>query len=158
MPGERERMLELTLTRQREFMRFMRRNMPTDWLSAEITMSQFKTLVVLYELGHATMGELADALGIGVSTVTGLVDRLVDHHLVVREEDPSDRRVVVGRLTPEGNALVDRLCMGASDRFKTVIDELSLDELCLVEKAIELLCDAATRAFSGQPVPAGAER
>ena len=44
------------------------------------------------------MGQLAASLAVTLSTVTGIVDRLVEHQMVVREEDPHDRRLVVCRL------------------------------------------------------------
>src|SRR5947209_18278382 len=108
MMDERERLVAEYLELQRGVGRLIHRGMPGEWLETEVTMSQLKTLMVLYGLGQATMGELADALGTGVSTVTGIVDRLVEHGLVVREEDPRDRRVVVGHPTSDGLALVDR--------------------------------------------------
>lgn len=117
------------------------------WLDVEITMPQLKTLLVLYGMDRASMGELAVALGVGVSTLTGIVDRLVDHGLVVREEDQRDRRVVVGRLTPAGAALVDRLIVAARDRLSSVLAELSLDELRLVARAFAVLDRATQRAF-----------
>lgn len=95
------------------------------------------------------MSELAEALGTGVSTITGIFDRLVEHGLVVREEDPHDRRVVVGRLTPAGAEVVDRFHLTARDRLGRVLAELTPDELRVVARAAVLLRNAARRAFAG---------
>jgi len=145
MMDERERLVGEYLDLNRDLGRRIHRGMPREWLETEITMPQLKTLMVLYGMGQATMGELADALGTGVSTVTGIVDRLVDHGLVVREEDPRDRRVVVGHPTGEGLALIDRLLTATRDSLGRVLGQLSLDELHLCVKAQQLISDAASR-------------
>ena len=41
------------------------------------------------------MSDLVARLGVSLSTVSGLVDRVVDHGLATRREDPADRRQVV---------------------------------------------------------------
>jgi DNA-binding MarR family transcriptional regulator len=145
---ERERLISQSLDSMMAFSRCMHRGVPRPWLEADITMSQFKTLLVLYGMEKASMGELADALGTGVSTVTGIVDRLVDHDLVVREEDPHDRRVVVARPTPAGLTLVDRLMLAALDRLSRVLGPLSVEELRMVDATLRVLGASASRVFA----------
>ena len=145
--NERERVIGEVVDLYRDTMRVVHHGMSIEWLEADITMPQFKTLMVIYGKGKASMGELAETLGTGVSTVTGIVDRLVDHELVSREEAPYDRRVVVVRLTTKGLALVERLYLAAQDRQVSLLNQLSLDELRLVARAFSLLRDAADRAF-----------
>jgi DNA-binding MarR family transcriptional regulator len=53
-------------------------------------------------------GELAGVLGIHPSTVTGLVERLVQLGLVVRTRDEGDRRSVHLEATERGRALLAR--------------------------------------------------
>ncbi|MGY1709444.1 MarR family winged helix-turn-helix transcriptional regulator [Geodermatophilus sp. SYSU D00758] len=56
---------------------------------------------------RATMGELAEALGISRAGVTSTVGRLVTDGLVVRERSAGgDRRLLHARLTPAGRAKV----------------------------------------------------
>lgn len=148
----RARLVEEILDRQHQMGRLVHGGVPREWLDVEITMPQLKTLLVLYGAGPASMRELADALGAGVSTLTGIVDRLVEHGLVVREEDPRDRRVVVGRLTPEGEALIDRLLIALRDRMSRVLDRLTLDELAVVADACRLLQDAAAEVYQCAPL------
>ena len=56
---------------QREIMREIHRGIPYEWLETEITMPQFKTLMVLYGMEQASMGELAEALGTGCRQLQG---------------------------------------------------------------------------------------
>jgi DNA-binding MarR family transcriptional regulator len=52
--------------------------------------------------GPLAMGELAGQLDLALSTVTGIIDRLVERKLVTRARAESDRRVIVVELTARG--------------------------------------------------------
>jgi DNA-binding MarR family transcriptional regulator len=149
---ERTRLIEQIVDNVRDVGRTVHSGLLREWIDTEITMPQLKTLMVLYCMGRASMGELADALGTGVSTVTGVVDRLVDHGFVMREEDPRDRRVVVVRLTPAGVARGDQLVVAARDRVGRVLAQLSDDDLRRVHDVLSLLRNAATKVY-GPPAP-----
>ena len=71
-------------------------------------MPQAKLLYLLGAAGEMHMSELVARLGVSLSTVSGLVDRVVDHGLATRREDPVDRRQVVVSLTEQGTAFIDR--------------------------------------------------
>ena len=151
-PEKRVRLVEDILDCQRDVNRLTHGGLPREWLEVEVTMPQLKTLLVLYGLGPSSMRELADALGVGVSTLTGIFDRLVEHQLVAREEDPRDRRVVVGKLTPSGEALIDRLIIALRDRMCQVLDRLNDDELRVVADACRLLQRAAADVYQNQAI------
>src|SRR5919199_2353532 len=110
-----------------------------EWLEVDLTMPQLKVLFLLYSAGSASMGQLAASLGVTLSTVTGIVDRLVEHAMVVREEDPHDRRLVVCRLTSEGAAIAERLNHAGNSRLAAVLGRLSLDQLRCVVDGLQLL-------------------
>ncbi len=116
-----------------------------EWLRVELTMRQLKVLLLLAtsETGSARMGQLASALRVTLPTVTGIVDRLVEQRLVRREEDPSDRRLVVARLTAEGRELFERLQSHGRSQLTATLDRLSVDELRVVARALDLLLTAA---------------
>jgi DNA-binding MarR family transcriptional regulator len=56
---------------------------------------------------RASMGEVADAVGLSRAGVTSTVDRLVADGLVLRERGGGDRRLLHARLTPAGRRKVD---------------------------------------------------
>ncbi|WNV76059.1 MarR family transcriptional regulator [Geodermatophilus sp. DSM 44513] len=56
---------------------------------------------------RASMGEVAEALGISRAGVTSTVTRLVAGGYVVRERSSGDRRLLHARLTPAGRAKVE---------------------------------------------------
>lgn len=115
------------------------------WLRVELTIRQLKILLLLQasETHSARMGQLAAALRVTLPTITGIVDRLVEHGLVRREEDPSDRRLVVARLTPAGRELVERLQSHGRNQMAATLRRLSVEELRIVARALDLLLTAA---------------
>ncbi|HLH23708.1 MAG TPA: MarR family transcriptional regulator [Chloroflexota bacterium] len=125
-----------------------------EWLEVDLTTSQLKVLFLLFSTASASMGQLAASLGVTLSTVTGIVDRLVEHGMVVREEDPHDRRLVVCRLAPAGVALAERLNHAGNSRLRAVLDRLSLPQLRCVVDGLQLLTDAAhAEAAQDDPAP-----
>src|SRR6185295_2515151 len=76
----------------------------------DITLPQFRALVVLSRPVPVTVGDLAAALDIHPSTATRLCDRLEKKSLVRRQPGASpDRRVTPVRLTAKGRRLVGRV-------------------------------------------------
>ena len=59
--------------------------------------------------GPLPMSRLACALRCDPSNVTGIVDRLEERGLIERHPDPSDRRVKMLALTPEGERVRERV-------------------------------------------------
>ncbi|MBL8949552.1 MAG: MarR family transcriptional regulator [Myxococcaceae bacterium] len=70
-----------------------------------ITGPQRFTLRLIGRFPGITAGQLADALNVHASTMTGIVKRLMKRKLVVRRADPLDRRRSALALTGEGRAL-----------------------------------------------------
>lgn len=54
---------------------------------------------------HCIMSMIADRIRLSLSSVTGLIDRLVEKNLVCRDRSTDDRRVVKVELTDEGREL-----------------------------------------------------
>ena len=80
-----------------------------DFLGLEVTMSQAKCLYVVSLRPGIGMSALAEQLNVGLSSASGLVDRLVEHGYLERHEDPADRRQQQVLLTPAGAAVVERI-------------------------------------------------
>jgi len=73
----------------------------------EVTLTQYRSLVVLASRGPQGIAELADTVAVTAPTASRLVDRLVRKGLVRRRTDRSDRRHVRIALTLAGRELVD---------------------------------------------------
>jgi hypothetical protein len=68
-------------------------------LDEEVTLPQFRTLVVLVSRGPQRVGDLAQELTVTSSTAVRMCNRLVRKGLVEREERPEDRRAAWITLT-----------------------------------------------------------
>ena len=113
------------------------------WLCLDLTMAQFKSVLLLVYTGGMTSGSLAEQLGVCPSAVTQLVDRLVDQQLMVRESDPVDRRVTWVRPTPKAMALQNDLMQTSRSLMAEVTEDLSARERALVTQALTLLLERA---------------
>jgi len=80
--------------------------------SAGIEPQQHQLLLALRGLpsgARPTIGSVAERLCIQHHTAVGLVDKLEHHGLLERQRGTSDRREVLLRLTPPGEAILRRL-------------------------------------------------
>jgi len=80
-----------------------------DTVAYGLSVSQAYSLRALAERGPLTMGELAEDLGLSLSTMTRSVHPLVEQALLRRVSDPSDRRVCRIELTKEGQSLWSKI-------------------------------------------------
>ena len=74
----------------------------------------------LRSYGPCPIGELHRVFGYKRSTLTGLVDRLEERGLAVRDVDPGDRRSFRVSLTREGRRVGDRL-QAVLEEFETAV-------------------------------------
>lgn len=82
-----------------------------------VTVTQFRTLVVLQTHGAINQKWLAEQLSIAPSTALRMIDKLEAVGLVTRQDNPGDRREVQLLLTPEGERLVQQV----TDRRRSAI-------------------------------------
>jgi DNA-binding MarR family transcriptional regulator len=73
----------------------------------DVSLQQYRALVVLASRGPQRPVDLAEALGVEPSTATRLCNRLVDKRLISRRRQSGDRREVRLDLSDRGRALVD---------------------------------------------------
>jgi MarR family transcriptional regulator for hemolysin len=75
----------------------------------ELSPSQRDSLDAVDRLGPLAMRRLADHLHIDAGRMTRITNALVDAGLVVRLEDPKDRRVCCPRITGRGKARISEI-------------------------------------------------
>ena len=116
-----------------------------EFLEIDITMPQAKLLYLLGASGDLHMSDIVARLGVSLSTVSGLVDRVVDHGLATRREDSADRRQVVVGLTPAGAKFIDRFRELNARQMHELLAVLDDAELALLRDAFAALEGAAVR-------------
>ena len=72
----------------------------------DITLPQYRTLVLLASRGPTKLADLATALGVHPATATRMCDRLLRKGLIERKSHSGDRRQVEITLTVSGIALL----------------------------------------------------
>jgi DNA-binding MarR family transcriptional regulator len=80
--------------------------------------------ILVLSRGELRMGELARRLGLQVSTVTRLVDKLERAGLVERRPGAADRRSVTVALTASGGEVAERLRAARAAFMVEVLDVL----------------------------------
>jgi DNA-binding MarR family transcriptional regulator len=88
-------------------------------VSDEVTLAQYRVLVLLDGRGPLSMGDLAVCLDVNPSTVTRACDVLVDKGLVERGSSTGNRRNVRANLTRRGRRLVKQVM----DHRRQLIDD-----------------------------------
>lgn len=112
------------------------------WMDLDVTMPQMKVLMLLRENGALRVGILARYLNVSTPTITGIVDRLVRQELVKREDDPSDRRVVLNVLTTKGEQLMERLRHRSDEELMKIVGTLSAQEQSDLARSLKRLDEA----------------
>jgi len=113
-----------------------------NWMGLDVTMPQMKVLMLLRENGALRVGILARHLSVSTPTITGIVDRLVRQELVRREDDPSDRRVVLNALTKRGEEMMDRLRHKGDAELARVVEALTQEEQAHLTHLLKRLRDS----------------
>jgi len=133
-----ERILQLGEKAFRELIPIL----PKEWLQLDLTMPQLKVVLLLFMNGPVRMSDIASALDVSLATATGVIDRLVEREIVLRENHPDDRRVVLCRLSEKGQKLIGGLWQLARDRLKELLGAIEPVRLRLVIEALEALLQA----------------
>lgn len=115
----------------------------TPWLDLDLTMAQLKALMAVVQTGGVSSRGLAGQLSISAPAVTPLVDRLIEQKLVKREDDPSDRRVVLIKPTARALSLYEKLMETNGTTVAAVVNELSEAEIPRIEQVLVRLVSVA---------------
>ncbi|TDE20057.1 MarR family transcriptional regulator [Nonomuraea mesophila] len=149
MSSEREDLIHRITETQRGLGRlFAQHHSPL--FTSNLTMRQLRVVMLLAINGSSSGQELAQALGVGLGTVTGIVDRLVAQGLACRHEDPHDRRVRRVELTPEGTALIEEITNAGHEHYRRIMDHLDLDTLRALDHVTRTIRDVADRLVCGE--------
>ena len=108
-----------------------------------VTLTQYRSLVVLASRGPQSVAALADELAVTPSTASRLCERLVRRGLVSRRADRSDRRAVRITLTADGRGLVDAVTERRRIEIARLLDAVPVGARQSLVEALSLLAHAA---------------
>ncbi len=134
----REELERETIEQYRVMMRRFKASAIGGWMEIELTLPQLRTLLILAEEGPLVIGQIAQRLGVGLSTGGHLVDRLVQAGLAERAEDTGDRRRTLAQLTPGGEELYARL-LNRVQHIHSLIQKLDEDDLAALLQGLRAM-------------------
>lgn len=141
VPADVDRLVAAVLTASRVLVGISARSLAG--VEESITLTQFRSLVVLAGEGETNLNRLAEALGVQASTAARTVDRLVAAQLVTRTENPATRREVVLRLTEDGAQVVRRVTERRRSDIADVLARMPAEQRAALVGAFEAFTDAA---------------
>ncbi len=105
-----------------------------------LTGPQIGLIMGLHKHPDSTLNEISDRVGLSKSTVSGIVDRLVSHGIVIREIPENNRRIVQLSLSPEwqkNNAIHKLFSQLITDTLRNASEE----EMNKIITGLEILHD-----------------
>jgi DNA-binding MarR family transcriptional regulator len=129
---------------------FAMKGSPPEILPAhqDLTMGQFRALLVLARAEPLGVGALGERLGVGLPAASRMIDRLVQDGLAERWDDPNDRRRTLVRLTAHGRDSMEQLHQGREhmrNRLLDLMSQLAADDLAALRAGMRALVDVAER-------------
>jgi DNA-binding MarR family transcriptional regulator len=110
---------------------------------------QLRDYIVLSALDktpNLTQVELGKALGLDKTTLMGQLDRLERMGLVVRRNDPRDRRARIPEITEAGNALHAKVASACANVEAAAVNSFSQDQAQVFRRMlVEIIGDSEDR-------------
>ena len=112
-------------------------------VDADVTLAQFRTLMVLASRGPQRAVDVATELGVNPSTATRMCDRLVRKGLIRRSRRAGDRRAVRLTLTPAGRELVDEVTRRRREELSRLVAAIPPASYAELAATLWAISDAA---------------
>lgn len=112
-------------------------------LKGKVSVPQMFILEILSQGDERIMSELASALSITTSAVTGLIDRMIKTGLVTRTRGVKDRRLVKIKIAKKGKTLIENILNQRRQMLRDAFGKLEEAErkkyLEILEKVYKVL-------------------
>ena len=106
-----------------------------------LTVSQSNAMLALQGLGRATMNEFAVEMRLHGTTMTRMVDALIEKGLVERMPDAEDRRIVRVALSPAGQEMAERLQVSKRELLSSALAQIPAGEQEWLLTGLERMAD-----------------
>jgi DNA-binding MarR family transcriptional regulator len=116
-----------------------------------VSMAQLHIMFTLQRSGEMTMSRLADILNVSLSNATGLIDRLEERDYIERQRVPTDRRIVLVRLTERGESMLAEVDALSDNLMRSVLERLPASQLRGVAAAVSALREAVDAVVVSKP-------
>jgi len=127
------------MTSVKKIMMLIKKNLDQEFKTLGISESQGLIIRTLMEYNDMKVSDIAKRLDLSNSTVSGIVDRLVEKGVVDRKRSEQDRRVVMISLAKTHRQPLKKHFQAVCDRLNKATDLVSDQELDDIAKAIDQL-------------------
>jgi DNA-binding MarR family transcriptional regulator len=112
----------------------------------EVTLPQYRALVLLASRGSQRVLDLAEALAVNQSTATRMCDRLDRKGLITRERPEDNRRTVIVTISPAGRELVGAVTRRRRTEIRAILRKMPAPAQAALVPALRAFADAAGEA------------
>ncbi|MDD3677925.1 MAG: MarR family transcriptional regulator [Dehalococcoidales bacterium] len=134
---------------QKEINRLIMGYRTEKWLALNVTITQLKSLIYIYNKGKASFKDLAGALNVSPPVVTGIVDRLSSQHIIKRIDNTGDRRIQWLTITEKGKQLLSDIRQDSSDEMVKMLEVLSEEDIAALVQGFSALIKTAENNITG---------
>jgi MarR family transcriptional regulator, organic hydroperoxide resistance regulator len=106
-----------------------------------LSMSQLGALFYIRRKGTCDVSNLGDELGVTSAAVSQMIERLVQQGLILRAEDPNDRRFKQLVLTEKGQQILQESIQARQNWLNDLVSTMSDDEKNQVNAALRIMID-----------------
>lgn len=107
--------------------------------SMDLTVPQFRTLAYIRRNPGASLSAAAEFIGLTLSSMSILVNGLVERELVERVISSQDRRRIRLTLTASGESMLENVMQGTESRLADVVSGLDDEERAVIVRALALM-------------------
>jgi DNA-binding MarR family transcriptional regulator len=119
---------------------------PSFLAKMSLTTSQMKVLLLFEDEKKFSMGELSALYSVSVSTMTSMVDRMIQNNMLKRDQDRNDRRIVLVSLTSRGKKVMTRLVTARREVLENFLYSLDENEVKRFSRAMNDAAHFLSRA------------
>jgi DNA-binding MarR family transcriptional regulator len=150
MAGREEQCARELLDTVPSVMRFIRTQMRSH-RALDLSVPQFRSLVFVERTGGASLGEMAENLGLTSPSTCTLVDVLEGRGMVARGGSPDDRRRRILTITPKGRKALAQSRAETQKSLSAVLAGLNTGEIAAVTRAMRSLRRVFAAPAQGVP-------
>ena len=147
---DRERLVDETLMLLPTLMRLVERPSPVEMgeiarrgvaTDVQVSPGHIQVLIALAR-GPRSVGQLAEELGVSPPAATQLVDKLAEHGMVDRHNDPADRRVVLVDYVAGMREVAGRIVRDRRRPLHNAMSKMTDEEALAFVKGLRLLAQS----------------
>jgi DNA-binding MarR family transcriptional regulator len=131
--------IEEMLTAIKRIVSLIKQNFERDFKKMHVTQSQILVMRVLNQYGDMKMSDISRELDLSNSTVSGIIDRLVEKKIVKRKRSEEDRRIVMISLAEEYCKPVKKQLNAFALKMRRTLSTATEEDLDSIMQGLEKL-------------------